>query len=191
MVFKNTLLLMLLLLFTATTHAQNPQTREPRYALVVGNSDYKTAPLRNPVNDADDVAAALEGLGFRVTKIKNGSARQMRESVEAFSKQLRQGGVGLFFYAGHGVQSRGRNFLMPVNANINSEADLEYESLDANLVLAKMDEAGNRVNMIILDACRDNPYARSFRSTSRGLAPMEAARRQLDCLRHHSGFSGF
>ena len=171
--------ILLLSLFACTAYSQNPEAGEPRHALVIGNSDYKSSPLRNPVNDADDVAAALEGLGFRVTKIKNGSARQMRESVEAFARQLRMGGVGLFFYAGHGVQSRGRNFLLPVNANITSEADLEYESLDSNLVLGKMDEAGNRVNMIILDACRDNPFTRSFRNLNQGLAQMEAAKGSL------------
>ncbi len=173
---------MLLGLLTAcAAHAQDRglMAREQRVALVVGNSAYQAGPLRNPANDADDMAAALQGLGFRVTKLKNASNREMVEAINRFGQELRKGGVGLFFFAGHGVQSRGRNFLIPIGANIGAEEQLEFESVDANRVLAAMDAAGNRVNIIILDACRDNPYARSFRSGSRGLAQMEAARGSL------------
>ena len=165
-------------LLGAAAHAQNP-ANESRHALVVGNSDYQSAPLRNPVNDADDIAVALETLGFRVTKLKNANNRQMIEAVNRFGQDLRKGGIGLFFFAGHGIQSKGRNFLIPVGARIEGEEQLEFESLDANRVLAAMDAAGNRVNIVILDACRDNPYARSFRSASRGLAQMEAAKGTL------------
>jgi formylglycine-generating enzyme required for sulfatase activity len=149
---------------------------EPRVALVIGNSSYTVSPLKNPANDADDIAQALQALNFRVTRLNNATNRQMVEAINAFGQELRKGGVGLFFFAGHGVQSRGRNYLIPVGANISSEDQLEFESVDANRVLAAMDAAGNRVNIVILDACRDNPYARSFRSASRGLAQMEAAR---------------
>ena len=151
-------------------------TSEPRVALVIGNSSYAVGPLKNPVNDAEDMAQMLRTLGFRVTLRQNATHRQMIEAIGELGRQLKaSGGVGLFYFAGHGVQSRGRNFLIPVNAGIDSESQLEFDAVDANRVLAAMDEAGNRVNLVILDACRDNPVARSFRSGSRGLAQMEAA----------------
>ena len=149
---------------------------EPRLALVVGNSTYRVAPLRNPANDAEDVARVLRELDFKVTLLKDASQRQMKDALREFGTQLRKGGVGLFYFAGHGVQSRGRNYLVPVGASIESEAEMEFEAIDANLVLSYMAEADNRVNIVILDACRNNPFARSFRSASRGLAQMEAAR---------------
>ncbi len=168
-----------LMAITAFAQDRGLMAREQRIALVVGNSAYQVGPLRNPANDADDMAAALQGLGFRVTKLKNASNREMVEAINRFGQELRNGGVGLFFFAGHGVQSRGRNFLIPVGASIGAEDQLEFESVDANRVLAAMDAAGNRVNIVILDACRDNPFARSFRSGSRGLAQMEAAKGSL------------
>ncbi len=152
------------------------QPNEQRVALVIGNAAYKESPLRNPVNDATDIAAALKALGFNVILRTNASRRQMVEAVRDFGNQIRRGGVGFFYYAGHGIQSRGKNFLIPVGAQLDGEADLEFESMDANMVQAQMDEAGNRVNIVVLDACRDNPFARSFRSASRGLAQMDSAK---------------
>lgn len=148
---------------------------EQRVALVIGNSSYKESPLKNPVNDAADITAALRELGFRVVLRTNANRRQMVEAVREFGSLLKKGGVGLFYFAGHGVQSRGRNYLVPLGAAVEAEADLEFEAMDANMVLAQMDEAGNRVNIVVLDACRNNPFARSFRSASRGLAQMDAA----------------
>ncbi len=168
--------LALLLPCAAPAQDRSLMANEPRVALVIGNSLYTVSPLKNPTNDADDIAQALQALNFRVTRLINATNRQMVEAINAFGQELRKGGVGLFFFAGHGVQNRGRNYLIPVGANISSEDQLEFESVDANRVLAAMEAAGNRVNIVILDACRDNPYARSFRSASRGLAQMEAAR---------------
>jgi uncharacterized caspase-like protein len=145
-----------------------------RTALVIGNAAYPTAPLRNPVNDATDMAAALAGLGFEVTLLKNASMQQMEEAVRAFGLKLRGGGMGLFYFAGHGVQVAGENYLVPVNAVIQSEGDVKYGCLNAGLVLAKMEDAGNGPNIVILDACRNNPFARSFRSAEAGLARMDA-----------------
>jgi len=149
---------------------------ESRVALVVGNSGYAEAPLKNPVNDAADMARALRGLSFDVDLRTDASRADMKTALRRFARHLREGGVGLFYYAGHGIQSRGRNYLIPVDASIQSEAELEYESVDANLVLSYMDNARSRVNIVILDACRNNPFARSFRSVSRGLAQMEGGR---------------
>ena len=148
---------------------------EARVALVIGNSAYKGAPLRNPVNDATDIAATLRSLGFSVTLRTNADTRQMRAAIRQFAQSLKRGGVGLFYFAGHGVQSRsGRNYLIPVNADLKEEFELEDEAVDASRVLAGMEAAGNRVNIVILDACRNKPFASSWRSAVNGLAQMNA-----------------
>ena len=146
---------------------------EPRVALVIGNGGYDFDRLKNPVNDAIDMAEALKPFGFKVILRTDATQRQMKRALRDFRAELSRGGVGLFYYAGHGVQSRGRNYLIPVGADIERESDIEDESVDANLVLAYMEEAGTRVNIVILDACRNNPFSRSFRSANRGLAIME------------------
>ena len=145
-----------------------------RYALVIGNGSYKAGPLKNPVSDAFDTATCLKKLGFSTILITNASQKTMEQSIFEFGKKLRSGGVGLFYYAGHGLQVNGRNYLVPVDAIIESESDVKYESVDAGRVLGKMEDAGNGLNIIILDACRNNPFARSFRSGQRGLAKMDA-----------------
>jgi len=145
-----------------------------RVALVIGNSNYMAAPLRNPVNDATDMAKALKQLGFKVTLKTDANQRKMEASIRAFGDALRSGGVGLFYYAGHGIQYRGTNYLIPVHADIKSEADVKYETVDAGRVLSQMERAGNNLNIVILDACRNNPFARSFRSSEKGLAKMDA-----------------
>ncbi|MBL8516107.1 MAG: caspase family protein [Betaproteobacteria bacterium] len=156
--------------------APNPVARPDaaRVALIIGNSDYRTAPLANPLNDARDMAKALSALGFDVTLKENATLREQKQAIRNFAGKVRQGGVGLFYFAGHGVQSKGKNFLIPVDADIQQEYELEDQALDANLVLGAMDEAQSAVNILILDACRNNPFMRSFRSASRGLAQMDA-----------------
>ncbi len=150
---------------------------EQRIALVIGNANYKTSPLINPTNDARAMAIKLQQLGFTVIKKENANMEEMMAAVRDFGNQIRKGGIGLFYYAGHGVQSKGINYLLPVDANIGSEDELATRAYNANEVLEKMDTAKNRINLVILDACRDNPFARSFRSASRGLAGMETAPR--------------
>ena len=147
---------------------------ERRIALVIGNGSYTNAPLKNPVNDASDMAAKLEACGFKVTKSLNADRAKMREVVREFEHQLRKGGVGLFFFAGHGIQVNGRNYLVPVGASIHEEYEIDDECLKVSSVLRAMEYAGNRLNIIVLDACRDNPFARSFRSSKSGLAKMDA-----------------
>jgi len=148
--------------------------QQKRIALIIGNGAYKSNPLKNPVNDAGDIADALQELDFNVMLKINADHRTMKKAIRRFGKKLRSGGVGLFYFAGHGLQVKGRNFLIPIGADIEAEADIEFEAVDAARVLAQMDDAGNKLNIIILDACRDNPFARSFRSGSRGLAKMDA-----------------
>ncbi len=145
-----------------------------KVALVIGNGNYSAAPLQNPVNDATDMASALKNLGFDVTLKTDAGQRTMEKAIRRFGKQLRSGGVGLFYYAGHGLQVHSSNYLIPIGAEIESEGDVRYEAVDAGLVLAKMEDAGNGLNIVILDACRNNPFARSFRSAERGLAKMDA-----------------
>ena len=151
-----------------------------RLALVIGNEKYFNAPLKNPLNDARDMYQALKDLGFNVIYKENVGYREMEKAVREFGNRLRkQGGAGLFYFAGHGVQVNGRNYLIPVDAQIESESDVQFEALDASRVLGKMNDAGNGLNFVILDACRDNPFARSFRSYNKGLAQMDAPKGTL------------
>lgn len=148
---------------------------EKRVALVIGNGAYATvSPLKNPVNDAHDIAQTLGSIGFDVIYRENVTQNDMKRAIRDFGLKIRNGGVGLFYYAGHGAQLNGRNYLVPVEAVIEKESDLEYEAVDAGLVLDEMFAAGNQLNIVILDACRNNPFARSFRSDSHGLAVMKA-----------------
>jgi len=145
-----------------------------RLALVIGNGAYRSAPLKNSQNDARDMAAALKKLGFEVMLYQNAKQREMHEAIRDFGQKLSAGGVGLFYFAGHGVQVKGRNYLIPIGAKIRTESEVRYESVDAGRVLGQMEDAGNSLNIVILDACRDNPFARSFRSFEKGLARMDA-----------------
>ncbi len=151
------------------THA-----KDNRIALLIGNSDYRDSPLKNPANDAEDLAEILTELDFRVTLKQNATLREMKTAVRQFGDALQKGDVGLFYYAGHGMQVKGRNFLIPIGSTITSESDIELESLDVIRVLGKMDDAGNGFNIVILDACRNNPFLKSFRNISAGLAKLDA-----------------
>ena len=160
--------------------ANNPQ-EEHRLALVIGNSNYqKTEILPNPVNDATDMTNTLKKLGFEVISGTNQNKQQMENLIRDFGKRLADSkGVGLFFYAGHGIQFGGNNFLIPVDANILAEDEVEYSSVNVNFVLTKMANAKNNLNIVILDACRNNPFSRKWRNyrdfgDKGGLARMDA-----------------
>lgn len=153
----------------------SPQER--RIALVIGNADYEVGRLRNPVNDARAMASTLKGLGFEVRELQNARQVELKRAIDEFGQSLREAGrnaVGLFYYSGHGLQIAGRNWLVPIGARIRSERQAEYESVDLGRALGAMEEAGNLVNIVVVDACRDNPFARSFRSARKGLALIEA-----------------
>jgi TonB family protein len=156
------------------TDRHGVQGAKNRVALVIGNSEYKDAPLINPANDARDMAQALTALGFELIHRENLSQNEMKKAIRAFGEKIRSGGIGLFYYAGHGAQVNGKNYLIPVGANIANEEEVEYESVDVGFVLAQMESARNSMNIVILDACRNNPFARSFRSASSGLASIDA-----------------
>ena len=147
---------------------------EPRVALVIGNGAYRSAPLRNPVQDAQGMAGALRTCGFQVTLLEDASRARMFAALREFGLAIQGGGVGLFYFAGHGMQVKGKNYLVPVDSDLASEDEVAYSTLDAEAVLAKMESARNRLNILILDACRNNPFGRSFRSSTQGLAQMDA-----------------
>ncbi len=150
---------------------------EKRIALVIGNSTYKNSPLTNPENDARLMAKTLEKVGFEVTTLIDGDLRAMKLAMVHFGRKLRASdAVGLFYYAGHGVQSRGENYLIPVDAEILDESEIDVFAVNVNDYLRTMERASSRINIVVLDACRNNPFARSFRSQSRGLARVDAPR---------------
>lgn len=148
-----------------------PAAPESRTALVIGNSTYSSGPLKNPVNDATDMAAVLKRLGFNVILHRNASHQTMEDAIREFGRKLRKDrGVGLFYYAGHGMQIGGVNYLIPIGARVDKETDVKFQAVNSEMILAEMENAGNAMNIVVLDACRDNPFGRSFRSASRGLA---------------------
>ena len=157
----------------AVTRTDAPAS-ETRVALVIGNSAYKNSPLKNPVNDAKAMSAKLKTLGFEVIERNNLTQKQIGSVLREFRSRLKPGAVALFFYAGHGLQVKGVNYLPVVDADIASEEDVPLQSLNMNQVLELMDEAKTRMNLVFLDACRNNPYARSFRSAADGLAKVNA-----------------
>ncbi|MDM8515606.1 caspase family protein [Desulfobacterales bacterium HSG16] len=146
--------------------------REPdidkRLALVISNSNYINGRLKNPVNDANDMSAMLENLGFSVMKFINCNQKTMKKVIDEFGIKLKDYNVAMFFYAGHGVQVSGNNYLIPVDAKLDNENDVEYDCVRADRILAKMENAGSKTNIVILDACRDNPFERSWRRGGKG-----------------------
>ncbi len=166
--------------------AQQPaQLSERRVALVIGNGAYKHAPpLPNPANDARLMAEALRAIGFELVGGRAltdvGTKAELDQAVRRFGEMIRGGGVGVFFYAGHGVQVDGKNYLIPVNADVGSRAQIKYELVDADYVLDEMNESSTKVNLVILDACRNNPFAgRGLRAVSPGLATVLAPKGTL------------
>jgi len=145
-----------------------------RIALVIGNGKYPTAPLKNPGNDARAMAKSLKELGFEVTLRENAGQRDMAAAVRQFGSSITPGAIALFYFAGHGMQVKGRNYLVPVDADIQIEDEVPYSTIDVSLVLDKLEVGKSAVNIVILDACRNNPFARRFRSSSTGLAQMDA-----------------
>jgi hypothetical protein len=149
--------------------------RAPKQALVIGNGRYKQSPLRNPVNDAKGMAAALKSTGFDVTLGLELSQREMADAIRAYAASLiKARAVGLFYFAGHGVQLAWRNYLIPVDAEIADVAHLRDRAIDVNSLIEGIRKAGNPMNIIILDACRDNPFGVDTRLEQRGLSQLDA-----------------
>ena len=150
------------------------QQKEQRVALVIGNGAYKASPLKNPVNDARDMAAKLRSLGFVVIERSNLGMKQIGSTLREFRSKLTPGSVALVFYAGHGLQIKGENFLPAVDAEIGGEEDVPNQSMSMRQIMNVLSDAKTRLNLVFLDACRDNPYARSFRNSNGGLAKEDA-----------------
>lgn len=167
------------LLIVSVLTCANPAHAEKRVALVVGNAAYQNVTrLDNPRNDAILMAETLQGLGFTLI---GGKAQldldkpSLDLAVQTFGRQIQGADVTLFYYAGHGVQVAGSNYLVPVNANPTREADVDFQMVDVNLVLRQMQGSGTKLNMVILDACRNNPFgSRGLRASDGGLAQMRA-----------------
>jgi hypothetical protein len=146
-----------------------------KIALMIGNATYPDSPLRNPVNDADDVQERLRRLGFQTIKRIDASSKEMEEGLSEFSTHLNTCEVALFFFAGHGMQIQGKNYLTAIDTNFEKEIDAKYSSLPLDKVIEIMENGTNQTDIIMLDACRNNPYERRWRGDdSRGLAPVYA-----------------
>ncbi|NID10217.1 caspase family protein [Fibrivirga algicola] len=145
------------------TYAKSPiAASEKRLALVIGNSAYPTtSKLENPVNDAKDMAATLTDMGFDVMLFTDLDKRKLRKAIEDFGFRLKGYQVGLFFYAGHGIALNGQNYLVPIDASPQSASDIEFDCEPADRIVSKMEDA-RTTNIIVLDACRNNPFERSM-----------------------------
>jgi hypothetical protein len=142
---------------------------EKRLALVIGNSDYIYGnTLSNPVNDAIAVRQSLTEVGFKVLYFVNADQKTMKRAMDEFGEQLKNFTVGLFYYAGHGIQVKGNNYLIPVDAALKVEQDVDYDCIDAGRLLGKMEAAGTTTNIVILDACRNNPFERQWSGRAGG-----------------------
>jgi len=178
---KNKLKFVLLLFFASNILISSKQLlanskgiappSKKKIALIIGNADYKGARLRNPIQDAKSIEDQLRDVGFEVKRLENSSLREMSEETREFGKKLRQVDVALYYYSGHGIQHNNTNWLLPVEADIRREQDIEFEAFNLNRLLVEM-EGGtkNRVNIVIVDACRTPPTFRSFRNITNGLA---------------------
>jgi hypothetical protein len=165
---KRLFLILIILVFCQALYSQQ------KFALVIGNSNYTDlGRLRNPVNDADDMTAALTELGFSVDKVLNGDLDTMENAVMRLKRNLlaSKNSYGFLFYAGHGVQSNGVNYLIPVGMSIPSENFLRSRAVSVQMVLDELNDARNELNVVVLDACRDNPFTWA-RSGVRGLTVM-------------------
>ncbi len=152
-----------------------PSSSGKRAALVIGNAAYRSGPpLKNTLNDAHDMEDMLLGAGFSVTKVVDGELQSMTSALDEFSQRLVGADIALLYYSGHGIQAGGENYLMPVDAAIRSESELRYKAVAVGQVLALMEDSGARASIVILDACRDNPFASGWRSGTRGLSAMDS-----------------
>ena len=173
------LFIFMISILSASVTSATP-TQEKRIALVVGNWDYSDSPLVNPQYDAENMAASLDRLGFEVLHRTNLDQKAFNKVIQEFGEKIRSGGSGVFFYAGHGMQINGINYLVPIGAKFKGEASVDKVAVNADSVLAQMSKANNRVNLVILDACRNNPFEEKTSGSdsgsrgSGGLAQMNA-----------------
>ena len=158
--------------FTAFAIFASPAAANGRVALLIGNNAYPSSPLRNAVNDSRDLAAALGEMGFKTIVKENTSRAQMIAALQEFGKALEGAEAALFFYAGHAMQFKDRNYLIPIDAVMGSEDDVTFFSVEVAQVFDRMERSRTRFNFVILDACRDNPFRDAFKVSATGLAQM-------------------
>ena len=185
---KKNFLILNLLFFTCLAFAQsrnvrlvnaptdNP-TNQKRKAVVIGMSDYGAGrSLNNTLNDADDMSNVLTKLGFEVTLLKNNDLRNLKTNLSKWFQTISQNDMAIFYFAGHGMEVNGENFLIPVDAELSTQSDVQYDALNVQWVLDNMNEKNVEMKLLILDACRDNPFKRSWTrgSESKGFAQMSA-----------------
>ena len=141
-------------------------------ALVIGNADYENATkLKNPVNDANDITTKLLASGFMVEKVLDCTCSEMDQALKRFKGSLKDKDVGLFFFAGHGLQIDGENYLTAIDTDASGEDEAKYSSLPLNRVIEVMEKADTQTSIIILDACRDNPFERAWTRSSAPSTP--------------------
>ncbi len=159
-------LLLIFVLFSISILGQN---QEKRLALIIGNADYEHGgKLKNPVNDANLMAATLSKLGFKVTKLTNAGVRQMQSAAIAFTKKIKDYDVALFYYAGHGIQVDGINYLIPIDAQLEDQLSVRYEAFNISDINYAFRQNSSNMNIMILDACRNNPFRSWARGNARG-----------------------
>lgn len=168
-------LLLALIVSPQVNAADTDLSRLPRHALVIGNSKYSVGPLVNPANDAPAIADRLRQAGFSVTMKLDSGRTEMQQAIRDFAQTLQTSrGIGAFYYAGHGLQLNWRNFLVPVDAQIKKKTDIQAQGVDVGLLLDGLTRARNPLNLIILDACRNNPFGDDFRTEDKGLSQLDA-----------------
>ncbi len=143
---------------------QEVKQQEQRVALVIGNNNYSgmLSKLHNPVNDALAMKNVLEQKGFKVIYGENSTKKEMNKKLEMFYSTIKEGGIGMFYFAGHGIEVEGINYLIPTDSKIKEKSDTEYEALNLNKITKRMQKIGNRLNIIVLDACRNDPFSRGI-----------------------------
>jgi len=153
--------------------ATTVKNKEQRIALVVGNNNYsgRISKLNNPINDARSIKSILGKRGFKIIYLEDGSKKSMRNSLDKFYKKIEKGGVGMFYFSGHGIEVDGQNYLIPIDAEIEEKSDTEYEAIALNKITKRMQNSGNRLNIVVLDACRNDPFSRAVGAG--GLAKVE------------------
>jgi len=152
----------------------NAGSDEKKFALVIGNTSYRVGPLPNAANDANDLAELLKQKSFEVEKVIDGTRLEMRNAVRAFTTKIAEGGVGLFYYSGHGVQVEGDNYLVPVDADYEYKEEVPDVCVSVSFILRFMETSNNVLNILILDACRNSPFKSFSRSGDKGMVRLEA-----------------
>jgi uncharacterized caspase-like protein len=175
--------------------AQGPQRDlklEPpqKLALVIGNGNYPKWPLRNPANDAQAVARALTEIGFATTTAVDVTLPNLDRAVSGLVSRVRPGDVVAFYYAGHGIQLEGENYLVPVDFDAKDETDAKYAAYAASRVQERIEKAGARVTLVVLDACRKQSLCCQACPAGGGLAAMGSGQGHADCVRHGAGSDG-